>query len=425
MALTVKKMNSFISSLVSVVMPTLNQSPFLETAVRSVLEQDYPNVELIVVDGLSTDGTLNLLVKLQREYGNRLRWVSQKDTGPAQAINIALGVARGDIIGWLNSDDMYAQGAVRRAVHFFKRQKSVQLVYGLADHIDIRGSFLGRYPTKSPSTPVSQFADGCFICQPTVFMRRSALEEVGYLDESIKTAFDFELWLRFFKRYPNQIGIVRQVQAYSRLHAACITQKERRQVALDAMAVLSRHFKHVPLHWIWTHVDELCEHYPFGLDKRTLLEQIEAFVTDAKPLLTTNQLKTLVGELRSDRRLALAKVGLMATIQSDGWVSKSVFIKCQWNAKAPKAVLVRCKAPWPEAGKLNLKTTLPSGVIQFSRIDVPDDFILRLEIPEAEKGGCMIWIIETRNGFVPARHDRKSTDRRKLAFQILELAPEI
>ena len=411
-------------SIASIIMPTLNQSAFLETAVRSILEQDYPHVELLVADGLSTDGTLELLVKLRREYGSRLRWVSQKDTGPAQAINTALGLAQGDIIGWLNSDDMYVQGAVRRAVNYFKKQKSVQMVYGLAEHIDAKGSFLGRYPTKSPSTSISQFIDGCFICQPTVFMRRSALQEVGFLDESIKTAFDFELWLRFFKRYPKQIGIVRQVQAYSRLHAACLTQKERRQVALDAMAILSRHFKEVPLHWVWTHVDELCEQYPFGLDKRPLLQQIETFVTEAKPYLTANQLKTLVGELRSDRRLAVAKAGLMATIQPDGWVSKNVYIKCQWNVKAPKAILVRCNAPWPVTGKLHLKIALPSGVIQFSRIDAPDNFILRLEIPEVEKSGCMIWAIETRNGFVPAKHDRKSTDRRKLAFQILELAPE-
>jgi len=406
-------------------MPTLNQSAFLETAVRSVLEQDYPHVELIVVDGLSTDGTLELLFKLQREYGKRLRWVSQKDTGPAQAINTALGLAQGDIVGWLNSDDMYAQGAVRRAINYFIKQKSAQLVYGLAEHIDARGFFLGRYPTKSPSTPVSQFADGCFICQPTVFMRRSALQEIGFLDDGIKTAFDFELWLRFFKRYPKQIGIVQQVQAYSRLHTACLTKKERRQVALDAMAVLSRYFKEVPLHWIWTHVDELCEQYPFGLDKRTLLQQIETFIVDTKPYLTANQLKALVGELRSDRRLAVSKAGLMATIQPDGWVSKSVLIKCEWNAKAPKAVLVRCNAPWPSAGKLHLKITLPSGEVQFNRIDVPDSFILRLEMPEVEKSGCMIWAIETRNGFVPAKHNRKSTDRRKLAFQILELAPEI
>ena len=409
----------------TILMPTLNQSAFLETAVRSVLEQDCPHVDLIVVDGLSTDGTLELLVRLQREYGKRLRWVSQKDTGPAEAINTALGLAEGDIIGWLSSDDMYAQGAVRRAVHFFKKQKSTQLVYGLAEHIDARGSFLGRYPTKFPSTPVSQFADGCFICQPTVFMRRSALEEVGFLDESIKTAFDFELWLRFFKRYPKQIGIVRQVQAYSRLHSVCLTQKERRQVALDAMALLSRHFEEAPLHWIWTHVDELCEQFPFGLDKRPLLQQIDTFVTDAKPYLTSNQLKTLVGELRSDRRLAVSKAGLMATIQNDGWVSKNVFIKCQWNDKAPKAILVRCNALWPVAGKLYLNITLPSGVVQFCRIVVPNEFILRLEIPESKKGGCMIWAIETRNGFVPAKHERKSTDRRKLAFQILELAPEI
>jgi hypothetical protein len=100
------------------------------------------------------------------------------------------------------------------------------------------------------------------------------LEEIGLLNESIKTAFDFELWLRFFKRYPKQIGIVRQVQAYSRLHAACMTHSLRRQVALDGIRVVAKELGDVPEHWFWTYLDELCARYPFEADSLPLTKQI-------------------------------------------------------------------------------------------------------------------------------------------------------
>ena len=108
-----------VMPLVSVVMPSLNQVQFLEIAVRSVLEQDYPHVELIVADGMSTDDSLELLMKLQAEYGERLRWSSQQDGGAAEALNHAIAQAHGDVVGWLNSDDMYTQGAVGRAMAHF------------------------------------------------------------------------------------------------------------------------------------------------------------------------------------------------------------------------------------------------------------------------------------------------------------------
>lgn len=411
--------------LVSVVMPSLNQVQFLESAVRSVLEQDYPHIELIVADGMSTDGSVELLGQLQAEFGGRLHWTSQKDTGAAQALNRAVSMCEGEVVGWLNSDDLYEAEAIARAVDFFAAHPTYQMVYGEGQHINVAGEVIGKYHTMPPSTPIDAFADGSFICQPTVFMRRDAMVQVGPLDEAIRTAFDFDLFVRFFKRYPRQIGFIRRVQAYSRLHAACMTHRLRRQVALDGMHVVDKHLGGVPEHWFWTHVDELCARYPFDGEPLPLVKQIEGFLKEVRSSLKQEQLKLLVEQLKVDARLRLSKPQLFATVQPDGWVAKKVTVRYRWEGKPATAVLVSCNAPWPVAGKLRLKVTMPTGVIQRSEVDVPEDFVLRFEVPECEQSGFMMWTIETAQGFVPAQQDKKSTDKRKLAFQVLDLSLEV
>jgi hypothetical protein len=410
--------------LVSVVMPSLNQVQFLEIAVRSVLEQDYPRVELIVADGMSTDGSLELLMQLQAEYGERLRWSSQQDGGAAEALNHAIAQAHGDVVGWLNSDDMYTQGAVACAMVHFAKHPNHQMVYGEGQHVNVAGDVLGNYPSLLPSTRLDAFANGSFICQPTVFMRREALAEVGQLDANIKTAFDFDLFVRFFKRYPRQIGMVRRVQAFSRLHAACMTQRLRRQVALDGMRVVAKEIGTVPEHWFWTHVDEMCANYPLGPDAQPLVKQLEGFLKESSAYLKPDVLKALIERLKADWRVRLATPELFATVQPDVWAPKQLAVKYRWQGKPASAVLVRCNAPWPVAGKLRLKVLTPSGKLQRSVLVVPDDFVLRFEVPETEQSGCMVWTVEATTGFVPAKHDKTSTDKRKLAFQVLELSTE-
>jgi glycosyltransferase involved in cell wall biosynthesis len=410
--------------LVSVVMPSLNQVQFLEAAVRSVLEQDYPHLELIVADGMSTDGSLELLVQLQVEFGERLRWSSQKDGGAAEAVNHAMSLAQGEIIGWLNSDDLYVEEAVSRAVTHFAKHPAHQLVYGEGEHVNLAGLVIGKYPSRPPTTSLDVFADGSFICQPTVFMRREALTQVGALDASIRTAFDFDLFVRFFKRYPRQIGMVKRVQAQSRLHVACMTQRLRRQVALDGMRVVAKEIGVVPKHWFWTHIDEMCAVYPLGLDPLSLIKQVESFLKDAQPYYKPDVFKSIVKRLTSDSRFRLVKPGLFASVQPDGWVGKQLSIKYRWDEKPAGAVLVRCTAPWPVTGKLRLKVRTPSGQVQKSVVDAPDDFVLRFEVPPSEQSGCMMWTVETAQGFVPAKHDKASTDKRKLAFQVSELSTE-
>lgn len=411
-------------NLVSVVMPSFNQSQFIFDSVISVFKQSYSDLELIVVDGLSTDGTQETLEKLQKNYKFQLKWVSLKDKGPAEAINYALSLSRGNIIGWLNSDDLYTPSAVSRAVAYFEKYPKLQLVYGLAQHIDAAGSPLGPYPTKPPSTHIDEFSNGSFICQPTVFMRKEALDLVGPLDETLKTAFDFDLWLRFFKRFPGQIGIIRRLQASSRLHATCLTQRQRQTVALEGMQVLARHLNHVPLHWFNTHLNEMCAAYPLGRNKEPLIKQLEAFIKASKPYLAPSDLKILANQLRADYRLILSKPGLAVTVQPDGWVNREVSVKYFWEDKPASAVLLRCAATWPVEGKMRLKVRTPSGEVLTSSIEVPDEFVLRLEVPPTDKSGAMIWSIETAQSFVPSKYDKTSTDNRRLSFKVLELSTE-
>src|ERR1700748_657722 len=163
----------------SVVMPTLNQREFIGAAIQSVFEQRDVDLELIVMDGGSTDETHGLLTKIGAQFGERLRWCSRADSGPPQAVNRAIGHARSNVIGWLNSDDLYAPGAAANALAVLDGADGVAMVYGKAQHIDIDGRTIGPYPTRAADTPIEEFAHGCFICQPTVFFRKDVFFTLG------------------------------------------------------------------------------------------------------------------------------------------------------------------------------------------------------------------------------------------------------
>lgn len=288
--------------LVSIVMPSLNQVRYIEAAIDSVLSQDYPNLELVVADGGSSDGTQALLAAWQAR-DPRLRWFSERDGGPAQAVNKALAKACGTLVGWLNSDDLYAPGAVSRAVLALEAEPDKLMVYGQAEHIDAEGKPLGRYPTRTPEAPLERFAEGCFICQPTVFFRRSMFVLLGKFDEQLKTAFDFEYWLRAFRAFPDRIGFVDAVQAYSRLHADCITLRSRRTVALEGMQLLARYLGHAPKEWLLTYFEELLAQPPAQhgfIDLRLHAE--EAFAA-AEPYMSASDRSVLRQQLQADTRL--------------------------------------------------------------------------------------------------------------------------
>ena len=200
-------------ALVSVVTPSFNQAQFLEATILSVLDQDYPNLEYIIVDGGSTDGSLEII----QHYSNRLSWwVSEKDQGQTDAINKGFARANGEILAWLNSDDTYHPNAVSEAVELLSGRPEVGLVYGDADFINQNGSVIGRFPAAQ--TDYKRLRRGyVHIPQQASFWRADLWKKVGPLDPSFYFAMDYDLWVRLARLAP--IEYVPRLWANFRLHS--------------------------------------------------------------------------------------------------------------------------------------------------------------------------------------------------------------
>ena len=200
--------------LVSIVTPSFNQARFLEAAIESVLGQDYPHLEYMIVDGGSNDGSLEII----RKYERRLAWwVSEKDAGQTDAINKGLARANGRILAWLNSDDSYEPGALRAAVDFLLGHPETGLVYGDANFIDEAGRVIGRF--AAAQTDLRRLRQGyVHIPQQAAFFRGDLWRALGPLDPTFYFAMDYDLWVRLAGRA--RIQYVPQTWANFRLHSA-------------------------------------------------------------------------------------------------------------------------------------------------------------------------------------------------------------
>ena len=204
----------------SIVTPSFNQARFIRRTIESVLGQqgDF-DLEYLVVDGGSTDGTAAIL----EGFATRLQWISEPDRGQVDAINKGLERSTGDVVGWLNSDDVLLPGALRRAAEVFASHPEVEWVHGRCRIIDERDRRVRRgveayKHLRSRRYSFESLLTENFISQMTVFWRRSLLHELGYLDPQFPLAFDYELWLRFARRSaPVYIG---QPQACFRWYEA-------------------------------------------------------------------------------------------------------------------------------------------------------------------------------------------------------------
>jgi len=232
---------------VCVVTPSFEQGAFIERTVRSVLDQDV-DVDYLVVDGGSTDETLDVL----RRYDGRLRFVSEPDRGQADAVNKGIAATRGAIVGWLNSDDVYAPGALVRVRRAFAEHPDADVVYGRADHIDADDRVIEPYPTEEWDP--ERLAEVCFLCQPATFLRRAAIERHGLLNVGLRYCMDYEYWLRLSRAGARFLHLP-ETLAGSRLHQATKTLGQRIPVHAEMNTMLRRRLGAVPDRWLsnWAH----------------------------------------------------------------------------------------------------------------------------------------------------------------------------
>lgn len=224
--------------MISVITPTLNQGNTIEETIQSVAAQDYPHFEHIVVDGGSTDQTFEILGKYPH-----LRWLSEPDRGQSDAINKGLAMSSGDVIAYLNSDDVYRPGAFQAVAEAFEMHGYSGVVVGDCDIIDaesqVQGFFEARVGTLEDLLRYWKWGTGFCIPQPAVFVRREMFAKVGGFREDLHLAMDYEMWLRLAACTP--FTVVSETLAGFRVAEDTKTRRQRYAMTLEAFLVSRRY----------------------------------------------------------------------------------------------------------------------------------------------------------------------------------------
>jgi GT2 family glycosyltransferase len=237
--------------LISIVTPSYNQGKYLKQTIRSVLEQDYLRIEYLVVDGASTDDSVEIIKKYTLESGSLLPqdqqqavglqkhkvdwWVSEKDQGQGDAINKGLARAQGDVVAWLNSDDYYLPGTISAAVKVFEENPDVVMIYGDMLAVDEHGTTLNHLKYKQLS--LQDLVCFQIIGQPSVFFRREVLEQTGGLDTTFHFLLDHHLWIRIAQH--GKILHVNQTWAVARYHAEAKNRAKATEFGREAFRILA------------------------------------------------------------------------------------------------------------------------------------------------------------------------------------------
>ncbi len=229
---------------ISIITPSYNQGQYIEETILSVLNQEYSNLEYIIMDGGSKDDSVELIKKYEDKISF---WESKKDKGQSDAINKGLKKATGDIVAWLNSDDMYAENALVRVASIFENHPDVDIVYGNVWQV---------YPSKTvkhinPKFNPKGFLTGVNLHQPSVFWRRKIHDEIGFLDQDLYYTMDYDLWLRIFYTYKSYR--TDSILSRFRCHVEAKTSNNPKGIYADYRTCISRFFrsagfdKHIPV----------------------------------------------------------------------------------------------------------------------------------------------------------------------------------
>lgn len=228
---------------ISIVIPSYNQAPYFRETLESIFSQNDPDLEVLVFDAGSTDGTLEIL----REYDSKLRWVSRPDKGQTDAINQGLLQSSGDILCYLNSDDILLPESLQTVRSYFQSNPDCQVLYGDAYHLWEEAGTKDPYPTEA--WDYDRLIDTCFLCQPAVFWRRSVIERFGYFDDTLHLAMDYEYWLRVGKHVDFH-WLKGEFLAGSRMYADNKTMRLQVRVHEECLQVALRHSPRAPYRWL-------------------------------------------------------------------------------------------------------------------------------------------------------------------------------
>ncbi len=259
---------------VSIVTPSFNQGQYIGRTLQSVASQAGAEIEHVVFDGGSRDNTLDVL----KNFSPPVRWISKKDKGQADAVNQGICATDGEILGWLNSDDIYYPGAIANVVEFFDQNPDIDVVYGMADHIDLEDKAFESYPSEP--WDFERLKETCFICQPALFFRRRVVEKHGLLNESLNYCMDYEYWLRLGKAGV-RFAYLEEKLAGSRLYAENKTLGARVKVHEEINDMFKKSFAKVPDRWLFNYAHAVVEskidrqlhskRFVFEIGLRTLL----------------------------------------------------------------------------------------------------------------------------------------------------------
>jgi len=250
--LKVKKIKDKSLPKISIITPSYNQGKYIERTIKSVLDQKYPNLEYLVVDGGSTDETLSILKK----YSRKIIWTSEKDKGQADAINKGIKKSTGEIISYLNSDDTYEPGAFHKIARFFINNPQEKFVYGRGKHIDQNDKYIEDYPNAP--TNYLFLHEQCKICQPTVFWKRELIKEIGYFNDTLRYAMDYDYWIRVSKKY--NLNYLKEYLGNTRFYKNTKTSGQKIPVHQEIIRVQKKHYSTVNQHWIFSLVHVELEH---------------------------------------------------------------------------------------------------------------------------------------------------------------------
>lgn len=292
----------------TIVTPSYNQGRFIRRTIESVLSQDFKSLEYLIFDGGSKDETISIL----ETFGNSIQWVSEPDRGQTHAVNKGLMAARGQVIGWLNSDDIYYPGALQEVHDVFVKHPEIDILYGMADHIDENDTIIEPYYNED--WDYDRLKEICYICQPAVFFRKSIVHKFGLLDESLRYSMDYEYWLRIGKEYP--FYYLKQKLAGSRLYADTKTLGSAVSVHEEILRMFKEKFGHIPDKWIFAHAHAVAR--SLGLKRGNPKEELK-FVTK---LISVS----ILDSLRLQRYIPLSSIRAIS-----GWFIAAVRNKIKYK----------------------------------------------------------------------------------------------